>query len=198
MVMVSPFGLIMAFYMFVSPSTSVLIAFSAFVVSIVFLCVGFIILCEILQKDIGPRSMQDVAEVIKPDYTDAAAIFGLRRYIQSLKKLIEIARDHPGLIVLPAHRFYYHGRWNPVDLESGAKELLGHHIERCGAIIEILNNGPKTAEEIAAMHFEERLLEGFGNIMAANEIGSHCELLIESGDDQAAEISGNACTSQLV
>lgn len=55
----------MAFYMFVSPSTSVLIAFSAFMVSIVFLCVGFIILCEILQKDIGPRSMQDVAEVIR-------------------------------------------------------------------------------------------------------------------------------------
>ena len=53
--MVSPIGLIMAFYMFVSPSTSVLIAFSAFVISIVFLGVGFIILCEILQKDIGPR-----------------------------------------------------------------------------------------------------------------------------------------------
>jgi hypothetical protein len=114
----------------------------------------------------------------------------LRRYIQSLKKLIEIARDHPGLIVLAAHRFYYHGRWNPVDLESRAKELLEHHIERCGAIIEILNNGPKTAEEIAAVHFEERLLEGFGNIMAANEIVSHCELLIESGD--VATVDGNA------
>jgi hypothetical protein len=114
----------------------------------------------------------------------------LRRYIQSLKKLIEIARDHPGLIVLAAHRFYYHGHWNPVDLESRAKELLEHHIERCGAIIKILNNGPKTAEEIAAAHFEERLLEGFGNIMAANEIVSHCELLIESGD--AATLNGKA------
>ena len=84
--------------------------------------------------------------------------------------------------MLPAHRFYYHGRWNPVDLKNRAKELLAHHIARCGAIIDILNNGPKTAEEIAAEHFEERLLEGFGNIMAANEIVSHCELLIESGD----------------
>ena len=146
-----------------------------------------IIVGDIILPDISPwptcKSLFDeVAAVIKPHYTDAAAIFGLRRYIQSLKKLIEIARDHPGLIVLPAHRFYYHGRWNPVDLKNRAKELLAHHIARCGAIIDILNNGPKTAEEIAAEHFEERLLEGFGNIMAANEIVSHCELLIESGD----------------
>ena len=154
-----------------------------------------IIVGDIILPDISPwptrKSLFDeVAAVIKPHYTDAAAIFGLRRYIQSLKKLIEIARNHPGLIVLPAHRFYYHGRWNPVDLENRAKELLEHHIARCGAIIDILNNGPKTAEEIAAEHFEERLLEGFGNIMAANEIVSHCELLIESGD--LSQVNGKA------
>ena len=54
--------------------------------------------------------------------------------------------------------------------------------ERCGAIIDILRAGPKTADEIAREHFEESLLEGFGSMMAANEIVSHCELLIESGD----------------
>jgi hypothetical protein len=146
-----------------------------------------IIVGDIILPDISPwptrKSLFDeVAAVIKPQYTDAAAIFGLRRYIQSLKTLIEIACDASGLLVLPAHRFYYHGRWNPVDLENRAKELLEHHIQRCGAIIDILSNGAKTAEEIAAEHFEERLLEGFGSIMAANEIVSHCELLIESGD----------------
>jgi hypothetical protein len=106
----------------------------------------------------------------------------LRRYIHSLKKLIKIASDNPGLLVLPAHRFYYHGRWSPIDLANRAKALVEHHIQRCGAIIEILNNGAKTAEEIAAAHFEESLLEGFGSIMAENEIVSHCELLIECGD----------------
>jgi glyoxylase-like metal-dependent hydrolase (beta-lactamase superfamily II) len=146
-----------------------------------------IIVGDIILPDISPwptrKSLFDeVAAVIKPQYTDAAAIFGLRRYIQSLKTLIEIACDAPGLLVLPAHRFYYHGRWNPVDLENRAKELLEHHIQRCGAIIDILSNGAKTAEEIADAHFEERLLEGFGSILAANEIVSHCELLIESGD----------------
>ena len=146
-----------------------------------------IIVGDIILPDISPwptrKSLFDeIAAVIKPDYTEAAAIFGLRRYIRSLKKLIEIAGEAPGLLVLPAHRFYYHGSWNPVDLESRAKELIEHHIQRCGAIIDILNNGAKTAKEIAAEHFEENLLEGFGSIMAENEIVSHCELLIESGD----------------
>ncbi len=154
-----------------------------------------IIVGDTILPDISPwptrKSLFDeVAAVIKPQYTDAAAIFGLSRYLRSLKKLIEIARDYPGLVVLPAHRFYYHGRWNPVDLEGRAKELLTHHISRCGAIIEILSSGPKTAEEIAAAHFEKRLLEGFGSMMAANEIVSHCELLIESGD--VTPVNGNA------
>jgi glyoxylase-like metal-dependent hydrolase (beta-lactamase superfamily II) len=146
-----------------------------------------IIVGDIILPDISPwptrKSLFDeIAAVIKPHYLDAAAIFGLRRYIHSLKKLIKIAGEAPGLLVLPAHRFYYHGRWNPIDLESRAKELIEHHIQRCGAIIDILNNGAKTAEEIAAEHFEESLLEGFGSIMAENEIVSHCELLVESGD----------------
>lgn len=154
-----------------------------------------IIVGDIILPDISPwptreSLFEDVAAVIKPRYTDAAAIFGLRRYIHSLTELIKIAGENPGLLVLPAHRFYYRGRWNPMDLENRAKELVEHHIQRCGAIIEILNNGAKTAEEIAAAHFEESLLEGFGSIMAANEIDSHCELLIESGD--VTPVNGDA------
>ena len=65
--------------------------------------------------------------------------------------------------------------------------MLEHHVQRCGAIIEILKRGPRTAEKIAREHFEARLLEGFGHLMAENEIVSHCELLIESSD----AITGN-------
>jgi glyoxylase-like metal-dependent hydrolase (beta-lactamase superfamily II) len=153
-----------------------------------------IIVGDIILPDISPwptrKSLFDeIAAVIKPDYMEAAAIFGLGRYIRSLKELIKIAAENPGLLVLPAHRFYYNGRWNPIDLGNRAKELLEHHIQRCGAIIDILNNGAKTAQEIAAIHFEERLLEGFGSIMAANEIESHCELLTDSGD--VALVNGN-------
>jgi glyoxylase-like metal-dependent hydrolase (beta-lactamase superfamily II) len=146
-----------------------------------------IIVGDIVLPDISPWPtkkvlFQEVADVIKPEYQDAATIFGLPCYIKSLKKIVQIVRKFPGLLVLPAHRLYYNGRWNPIDLESRAKELQEHHIQRCAAIIEILSSGPKTAEKIARTHFETRLLEGFGNLMATNEIISHCELLIESGD----------------
>jgi hypothetical protein len=77
---------------------------------------------------------------------------------------------------------YYAGRWNGIQLADRIAELIQHHIERCAAIIEILSGSPKTAEEIAREHFEEGLLEGFGRLMATNEIISHCELLIKSGD----------------
>jgi len=63
--LVSPIALIMAFYMFVSTSTSSIISFSAFITSMVFMCIAFIMLCEILKKDVGPRGMQDIAEVIR-------------------------------------------------------------------------------------------------------------------------------------
>lgn len=146
-----------------------------------------IIVGDIILPDISPWPTKEayfgeVADVIGPDYNHAAAIFGLGCYIRSLKKIIKIARQHPGLLVLPGHRLYYNDRWNPIDLAGRAKELLGHHIQRCGAIIEILKAGPQTAEQIARKHFEAQLLEGFGNQMAVNEIVSHCELLTQSGD----------------
>jgi glyoxylase-like metal-dependent hydrolase (beta-lactamase superfamily II) len=159
--------------------------------------VGDIILPGISPWPTRQSLFSEVAEVIKLDYTEAAAIFGLCRYIKSLKKLIEIDRKHPGLTVLPAHRFYYNGRWNQISLESRANELLQHHIDRCGAIIAILNTGPKTAEQIAAEHFEERLLEGLGSFMAANEIVSHCVLLIESEDVVTLDDNGYAATGSM-
>ena len=64
-ILVLPVGLIMFFYMFVSTSTSSLISFTTFVLSSVFLGISYWILCEILRKDLGPRAMQDIAEVIR-------------------------------------------------------------------------------------------------------------------------------------
>lgn len=149
--------------------------------------VDAIIVGDIVLPDISPwptceAMFDEVADVIKPTYTEPHAIFGLRRYIKSLKKLGEIARLHYDLLVLPAHRLYYNGQWNGIRLEDRVNQLLQHHIQRCAAIIEILNTEPKTADEIAQEHFEPRLLEGFGSLMAANEVISHCELLINSGD----------------
>ena len=157
-----------------------------------------IIVGDIVLPDISPwpthQSMYDeVANVIQPQYREPEAIFGLQRYIKSLKKLGGLAELHPDLGVLPAHRFYYNRRWNRVDLADRVYELIEHHIQRCGAILEILGAGAMTAEKIAREYFEESLLEGFGSMMAANEIVSHCELLIECGDMAPAD--GNNYTA---
>lgn len=146
-----------------------------------------IIVGDVVLPDISPwptrqELFAEVAEIIKPEYTDPEAIFGLQRYVKSLKKLAEIAIQYPDIFVLPAHRFYYNNRWNGVQLAGRANELIQHHIERCAAILEILGDRPKTAKEVAQEHFDAKLLEGFGGLMAANEVISHCELLIASGD----------------
>jgi Na+/H+-translocating membrane pyrophosphatase len=61
----SPLSLIVLFYFFVSQSTSSMISFSAFTISLVFIGVSINMLCEILRMDIGPRGMQEIAEVIR-------------------------------------------------------------------------------------------------------------------------------------
>ena len=144
--------------------------------------VGDIVLPDITPWPTREEAFNEIADVIKPQYRQANQIFGLDRYIKSLKKLGAIAINHPDLLVLPAHRFFYKGQWNGLQLAGRVNELLDHHVQRSAAIIEILQSGPKTAEELAKEHFEESLLEGFGSIMAANEIVSHCELLIGCGD----------------
>jgi len=146
------------------------------------LLVGDIILPDITPMPTREALYDDVAEVIKHVYKGPGEIFGLGRYIKSLKKLGEIAQHHSDLLILPGHRLYYNDQWNGIELTGKVKELLQHHVDRCAAILEILNSGPKTADEIALVHFEERLLEGYGRLLAANEVISHCELMIKSKD----------------
>lgn len=153
-----------------------------------------IIVGDVVLPDTSPwptrlSLFDEVAKIITPEYPEPEAIFGLQRYIKSLKKLEEIGRQYPEILVLPAHRFFYANRWNGVHLADRAHELIRHHIERCAAILEILSSRPKTAAEIAIEHFEAKLLEGFGSLMAANEVVSHCELLIACGD--VTTVDGN-------
>jgi glyoxylase-like metal-dependent hydrolase (beta-lactamase superfamily II) len=159
--------------------------------------VGDIVLPEITPWPTREASFDDVAEVLKPEYREPERIFGLRRYLKSLMKLGEIAQQHPGLLALPAHRLYYKARWNGIELAARVNELVQHHLQRCGAILEILRSGPKSEDEIAREHFEERLLKGYGSLMAANEVLSHCELLMASGDVVAMDGGKYAATGTI-
>ena len=62
---VVPVALIMLFYLLVSSTPSNLIAFTALVLSIVFIGVSLWLLCWILDKDQGSRAMQDISDPIK-------------------------------------------------------------------------------------------------------------------------------------
>ena len=65
MLVLAPIALIASFYICISNSTSSLICFSAFIISICFILVSLWILCDILTKDVGPRAMQEIAEVLR-------------------------------------------------------------------------------------------------------------------------------------
>jgi Na+/H+-translocating membrane pyrophosphatase len=60
-----PFILIFLFSVMISNTTSNMIAFSALVISLVFIFISFWILCWILDKDPGSRAMQDISDPIK-------------------------------------------------------------------------------------------------------------------------------------
>jgi len=146
-----------------------------------------IIAGDVILPDITPwptrlELYNEVADILSPLYPDAGKIFGLLRYIRSLKQLKNISAEYPDIMIFPAHRFYYRGQWQWVNLPERLQELFEHHIQRCAAILNILSTGAKTADEIALEHFEASLLEGFGKLMAANEIISHCELMMVSED----------------
>ncbi len=144
--------------------------------------VGDTVLPEITPHPTREIYYSRTGSILKPKYTSAEQIYGLRIYIRSLKKLLDIAKRHPDIMVLPSHRLYYLNRWNWLSLRERTEELIEHHIQRCADFLAILKQGPKTASEISIEYFEPRLLKGFGINTAINEVLSHCELLMVSGD----------------
>ena len=56
---------ILLFAMFVSSTASTLVAFVTLVISLMFIILSLNMLGWILDKDIGPRSMQEIAEPIR-------------------------------------------------------------------------------------------------------------------------------------
>jgi glyoxylase-like metal-dependent hydrolase (beta-lactamase superfamily II) len=144
--------------------------------------VGDVVLPGITPWPTCLEQYEEVAEILGPLYPEAGALFGLKRYIQSLKELLQIAEKYPNILVLPAHRLYYQDHWNSIQLKERLHELIEHHIQRCASILSIVATGQKDAAEIARLHFSKHLLKGPGKQMAAVEIISHSELMVACGD----------------
>jgi glyoxylase-like metal-dependent hydrolase (beta-lactamase superfamily II) len=144
--------------------------------------VGDIVLPDISPWPTRKALYKEVGEIIRPAYAVAGEVFGLQRYLVSLRSLLDLSHRNGGLQVFPAHRLFYKGKWNGIGLADRVAELMDHHVQRCGAILEILSDGPRNAAEISRDYFDPDLLKGVGHLMAENEIDSHCELLLDSGD----------------
>ncbi|MFH1060159.1 MAG: MBL fold metallo-hydrolase [Pseudomonadota bacterium] len=145
------------------------------------LLVGDNLLPEITPWPTNLRMHQTVAGVLGRLYPEAGMLYGLSRYLRSLKEMAALAAARPGLAVLPAHRLFHHGRLHSIDLPERVATMLGHHVERCADILRILQKGPLDAETIAQRHFAPEKLKGPGRLMAKNEVVCHCELLEEAG-----------------
>jgi len=146
------------------------------------LLVGDTVLPDITPWPSQERIFDRVRNILQPGYPYAHSVYGLKAYIRSLKKLRLLGKDLLEPVVLPAHRLFYNKKWHNINLIKRVDELIAHHTQRCGDILKILKQGPKTAREIALVHFDENLLKGFGILMAENEVISHCELLCACDD----------------
>jgi glyoxylase-like metal-dependent hydrolase (beta-lactamase superfamily II) len=144
--------------------------------------VGDILLPQITPWPTRLEMYDEIEGIVGDMFPDPSKIFGLERYIHSLKELRQLGCDHPEMKVFPAHRFYYNGQWNIPDLIGRIDELIEHHHQRCSAILELVGQGRNTVDEMVERHFKPSQLKGYGKMMAANEIVSHCELLTGCGD----------------
>lgn len=148
------------------------------------LIVGDTILPEITPHPSQEKAFHLVQPLLPSQYGNGRAVYGLAAYLQSLQRLRRIADRFPRLIVLPGHRLFTGGHWNVLDLKTRVDEVFEHHLQRCAAIVALLQEGPQTAEEIARRHFDTNLLKGPGIKMATAEILSHAEFLLHSQDIQ--------------
>jgi glyoxylase-like metal-dependent hydrolase (beta-lactamase superfamily II) len=144
--------------------------------------VGDILLPQITPWPTRLGMFDEIAGIIGDMFPAPDAIFGLQRYIRSLQQLRHIGSRHPEMQVYPAHRLFYNGQWNIPGLIDRIDELISHHHQRCSTVLDLVSQGRDTVDQIVERHFKPSLLKGFGKIMAANEIVSHCELLTGCGD----------------
>jgi glyoxylase-like metal-dependent hydrolase (beta-lactamase superfamily II) len=114
----------------------------------------------------------------------------LRSYLESL----QLVRDQPDLLLLPAH--------GPVtaSVHSRVDELLVHHEQRLAAVLDLVGAGHRTAYAVAAAmpwtRRERRLndLDPMNRMMAILEVQAHLDVLadneqVQLNDPEAAVAS---------
>ena len=91
--------------------------------------------------------------------------------------------QYPTNATLPAHRLFYDGKFNIIDnCAQRARQIIHFHIDRCRAILVIMDIKPIRIDKIVENYFESSQLKGVGRKMAYDEIMAHLELMEQYGD----------------
>jgi glyoxylase-like metal-dependent hydrolase (beta-lactamase superfamily II) len=111
-------------------------------------------------------------------YRESNEIYGLKALLKSLKRMATLEGD---ITVLPAHRAFFRGQFNPIGVER-ATEILEHHRNRCYELTEVMKTGAKDVVTITREYFSNREVEAHNFFLAYTEVLAHIELMQEAGD----------------
>ncbi len=109
--------------------------------------------------------------------------YGLLSYLKSLKIVSDMGEDTQ---VLPAHRYYNHARFNFVNALR-ARDIIEHHGERLGHILDTIGEGTVGLAPLTRGIFERRKLMGVNLRAAMAEVVAHIELLEDTGDVEVTD-----------
>jgi glyoxylase-like metal-dependent hydrolase (beta-lactamase superfamily II) len=115
---------------------------------------------------------------LPPAYRNGNDIYGLKALLTSLKRMALLEGD---ITVLPAHRAFHRGQFNPIGV-SRATEIMEHHRSRCHELTQVMKTGPKDLVTITREYFSDREVEAENFFLAFTEVMAHIELMQEAGD----------------
>jgi glyoxylase-like metal-dependent hydrolase (beta-lactamase superfamily II) len=121
--------------------------------------------------------------ILPKGYRRRNDVYGLMNYIKSLGKVAHL-NSGPFKATFPAHRLFYNGRFNLLDSSERAEEIIRFHIDRCRDILRIADNKSTEVADIVVQHFPPSRLDGFGRVLADEEIRAHIEIMEACGDMQ--------------
>ena len=123
-------------------------------------------------------SYNSFQQSLPPAYSSSNEIYGLKALLTSLKRMALLEGD---ITVLPAHRAFFRGQFNPIGV-SRATEIMEHHRDRCHELTQVMKSGPKDLVTITREYFSDREVEAQNFFLAFTEVMAHIELMQEAGD----------------
>ena len=123
-------------------------------------------------------SYQIFRSLMPEEYQNENRYYGLKTFITSLKRVAHLGED---ITVMPAHRAYFRGKFNPIGLDR-ALVIADHHRSRCHDLIDLVRKETMDLSEVTRKLFSHLKLDDQLFRMAFTEVISHVELLEEMGD----------------